>query len=174
MPKFNIISQFLKDISFESPNVLDFFFKKDNGQAKIEINLDINIKGADNNLFMVDLITKVHSKLEADNKTIFMIESTYTGMVQYDEKDEETKKKTLLIDVPTLLFPSVRSLVTRLTAESGFPAFVMQPVDFADLYAQRQNAEKQAASTQKPANQQEQIFVDKKWCLWTPFFIYKN
>ena len=152
MPKFNIISQFLKDISFESPNVPELFFKQDNGQAKIEINLDINIKGADNNLFMVDLITKVHSKLEADNKTIFMIESTYTGMVQYEEKDEETKKKTLLIDVPTLLFPSVRSLVTRLTAESGFPAFVMQPVDFADLYAQRQNAEKTAA-TQKPANQ---------------------
>ena len=152
MPKFNIISQFLKDISFESPNVPELFFKQDNGQSKIEINLYINIKGADNNLFMVDLITKVHSKLEADNKTIFMIESTYTGMVQYEEKDEETKKKTLLIDVPTLLFPSVRSLVTRLTAESGFPAFVMQPVDFADLYAQRQNAEKTAA-TQKPANQ---------------------
>ena len=152
MPKFNIISQFLKDISFESPNVPELFFKQDNGQAKIEINLDINIKGADNNLFMVDLITKVHSKLEKDNKTIFMIESTYTGMVQYEEKDEETKRKTLLIDVPTLLFPSVRAMVTRLTAESGFPAFVMQPVDFADLYEQRQKAAA-AKETPKPANQ---------------------
>ena len=153
MPKFNIISQFLKDISFESPNVPELFFKQDNGQAKIEINLDINIKGADNNLFMVDLITKVHSKLEKDNKTIFMIESTYTGMVQYEEKDEEIKKKTLLIDVPTLLFPSVRAMVTRLTSESGFPAFVMQPVDFADLYEQRQKAATNQAATPKPANQ---------------------
>ena len=152
MPKFNIISQFLKDISFESPNVPELFFKQDNGQAKIEINIDINIKGAENNLFMVDLITKVHSKLEKDNKTIFMIESTYTGMVQYEEKDEETKKKTLLIDVPTLLFPAVRAMVTRLTAESGFPAFVMQPVDFADLYEQRQKAAANQA-TPKPANQ---------------------
>ncbi|MBR0212406.1 MAG: protein-export chaperone SecB [Alphaproteobacteria bacterium] len=152
MPKFNIISQFLKDISFESPNVPELFFKQDNGQAKIEINIDINIKGADNNLFMVDLITKVHSKLEKDNKTIFMIESTYTGMVQYEEKDEEAKKKTLLIDVPTLLFPAVRAMVTRLTAESGFPAFVMQPVDFADLYEQRQKAAANQ-STPKPANQ---------------------
>ena len=152
MPKFNIISQFLKDISFESPNVPELFFKQDNGQAKIEINIDINIKGADNNLFMVDLITKVHSKLEKDNKTIFMIESTYTGMVQYEEKDEEAKKKTLLIDVPTLLFPAVRAMVTRLTAESGFPAFVMQPVDFADLYEQRQKAAANQA-TPKPANQ---------------------
>ena len=75
MPKFNIISQFLKDISFESPNVPELFFKQDNGQAKIEINIDINIKGSENNLFMVDLITKVHSKLEKDDKTIFLIES---------------------------------------------------------------------------------------------------
>ncbi len=151
MPKFNIISQFLKDISFESPNVPELFFKQDNTQAKLEMNIDINIKGAENNLFMVDLVTKVHSKLEKDEKTIFMIESTYTGMVQYDEKDEETKKRTLLIDVPTLLFPSVRALVTRLTAESGFPAFVMPVVDFADLYEQRQNGANK--ETPKPANQ---------------------
>jgi len=93
MPKFNIISQFLKDISFESPNVPELFFKQDSGSAKMEINIDINIKGAENNLFMVDLITRVHSKLENDDKTVFMIESTYTGMVQYEEKDEETKKE---------------------------------------------------------------------------------
>ena len=149
MPKFNIISQFLKDISFESPNVPELFFKQDNTPAKLEMNIDINIKGAENNLFMVDLITKVHSKLEKDDKTVFLIESTYTGMVQYEEKDEETKKRTLLIDVPTLLFPSVRAMVTRLTAESGFPAFVMPVVDFADMYEQRMKN----AQQQKPANQ---------------------
>ena len=152
MPKFNIISQFLKDISFESPNVPELFFKQENNPAKLEMNIDINIKGSENNLFMVDLITKVHSKIEKDDKTVFMIESTYTGMVQYEEKDEETKKKTLLIDIPTILFPSVRAMVTRLTAESGFPAFVMQPVDFADLYEQRQKAAA-AKETPKPANQ---------------------
>ncbi len=140
MANFNIISQFLKDISFESPNVPELFFKNDNGQAKLEINIDIQIKGADNNLFMVDLITKVHSKLDAGDKSIFLIESTYSGLVQLDGEasDEEDKKRTLLIDVPTLLFPSVRALITRLTSESGFPTFTMQPVDFAQLYEQKQ------------------------------------
>ena len=133
MAKFNIISQFLKDISFESPNVPELFFKSDNGQAKLEINIDIQIKGAENNLFMVDL------KLEAGDKSIFLIESTYSGLVQMEEeKDEEAKKRTLLIDVPTLLFPAVRALITRLTSESGFPTFAMQPVDFAQLYEQKQ------------------------------------
>ena len=69
MAKFNIISQFLKDFSFESPNVPELFFKSDNGQAKLEINIDIQIKGAENNLFMVDLIIKAHSKLEKDDKS---------------------------------------------------------------------------------------------------------
>ncbi len=145
MAKFNIISQFLKDFSFENPNVPELFFKQENTQAKLEINIDIQIKGSENNLFMVDLITKVHSKLEANEKSIFLIESTYSGLVQMEEeKDEEAKKRTLLIDVPTLLFPAVRALITRVTSESGFPAFTMQPVDFAQLYAQR-NAKKEEA-----------------------------
>ena len=145
MAKFNIISQFLKDFSFENPNVPELFFKQENTQAKLEINIDIQIKGSENNLFMVDLITKIHSKLDAGDKSIFMIESTYSGLVQMEEeKDEEVKKRTLLIDVPTLLFPTVRALITRVTSESGFPAFTMQPVDFAQLYAQR-NAKKEEA-----------------------------
>ncbi|MFQ6739571.1 MAG: protein-export chaperone SecB [Alphaproteobacteria bacterium] len=145
MSKFKIITQFLKDISFESPNVPDLFFKQDNGQGKIEINIDIQIKGAENNVFMVDLITRVHSKLEKDDKSIFLIESTYSGLVQMEEeKDEESKKRTLLIDVPTALFPSVRALVTRLTSESGFPPFAMQPVDFEAMYEQKKS--------QQPAN----------------------
>lgn len=130
----------MKDISFESPNVPELFFKQDGGQAKLEINIDIQIKGAENNLFMVDLITKVHSKLEADEKSIFLIESNYSSLVQMEEeKDEEARKRTLLIDIPTLLFPTVRGLVTRLTSESGFPTVNMPPVDFAELYEQKNN-----------------------------------
>ncbi|MGN0916773.1 MAG: protein-export chaperone SecB [Candidatus Enterousia sp.] len=37
-----------------------------------------------------------------------------------------------------MLFPAVRALITRLTSESGFPTFAMQPVDFAQLYEQKQ------------------------------------
>ena len=153
MPKFNIISQFLKDISFESPNVPELFFKQDSNPAKLEMNIDINVKGAENNLYMIDLITRVHSKLEKEDKTVFLIESTYSGLVQCEEKDDDTKRKLFFIDVPTLLLPYVRSLVTRLTAESGFPPFTMPLVDFAQLYEQRQQQAAKQSAEQKPANQ---------------------
>ena len=138
MPQFNLISQFLKDFSFESPNVPELFFKQENSQAKMEINIDIQIKGTENNLYMVDLIVKLHSKLEQGDKSIFMIETTYSGLVQTEKTEkEEELKRTLLIEIPALLFPSVRALVTRATAESGFPPFSMQPVDFQKLYEEK-------------------------------------
>ena len=82
--KFNIITQFLKDISFESPNVPELFFKQDSTPAKMEMNIDIQVKGAENNLFMVDLITKAHSPLEEGKKTVFLCESTFSGLVQME------------------------------------------------------------------------------------------
>ncbi len=138
MSKMQVISQFLKDFSFESPNVPQLFFQKENGQAKMDINLDIQIKGTDNNLYMVDLIVKMHSKLEEGDKSIFMTDITYSGLVQVeDTKDETELKETLLITVPELLFPNVRSLVLRVTSESGFPPFYMQQVDFKKMYEEQ-------------------------------------
>jgi len=138
MANFNIISQFLKDFSFESPNVPELFFKQENGQAKMEINIDLQVKGAEGGLYMTDLIVKLHSKLEEGDKTIFMIDCTFTGLAQM-EKDasEDAVKKETLIDVPTLLFPHVRALVGRITSESGFPPFTMQTVDFKEMYEQK-------------------------------------
>lgn len=138
MPQFNLISQFLKDFSFESPNVPELFFKQENGQAKMEITIDIPVKGTENNLYMVDLVVKLHSKLEAGDKSIFLIEATYSGLVQMEKTDnEEELKRTLLVEVPALLFPNVRALVARATTESGFPPFLMQPVDFNKMYEEK-------------------------------------
>jgi preprotein translocase subunit SecB len=141
MAQFNLISQFLKDFSFESPNVPELFFAKENSQAKIDLNVDLQVKGADNNVYMVDLVAKLHSKIDANDKSLFLIECTYSGMVQVeDTKDEAELQQVLLIDIPTLLFPTVRALVARVTFESGFPPFAMQPIDFKKLYASKQQA----------------------------------
>jgi preprotein translocase subunit SecB len=121
-------------MSFESPNVPQLFFKQENSPAKMEINLDIQIKGADNNLYMVDLVAKVHSKLEADDKTIFRIDMVYSGLVSAKFNKEEELQRALLVDIPTLLFPNVRALVLRMTGDSGFPPFAMPPFNFQERY----------------------------------------
>ena len=134
MAEFNLIQQFLKKFQFDSPSVPELFFKSENTQAKMDINLDIQIKSSENKLYMVDLITKMNSILEND-KVVFTIDSVYSALVQIDKSEnEEDLRRTLLINTPTLIFPNVRALVLRATAESGFPPFAMQVVDFEDLY----------------------------------------
>ena len=74
MAQFNLISQFLKDISFESPNVPELFFKQESDKAKLEIAIDLQVKGAEGGLYMTDVILKLSSKMEeGEKKTIFMI-----------------------------------------------------------------------------------------------------
>ncbi|MDR1027176.1 MAG: protein-export chaperone SecB [Rickettsiales bacterium] len=135
MADFKLISQFLKKLSFDSPSVPELFFKQENTQAKMDINLDIQIKSSENKLYMVDLLAKLESKLDAAGKVVFSIDAVYSALVQIDKSEnEEDLKHTLLVSVPQIMFPSVRALVLRDTAESGFPPFMMQPVDFEELY----------------------------------------
>jgi preprotein translocase subunit SecB len=86
---------------------------------------------------MVDLIAKLHSKLD-NSKTVFQIDAVYSALVQVEkDKGEEDIKHSLLVEVPTQLFPNIRALVLRATAESGFPPFQMQIVDFEELYKEK-------------------------------------
>jgi preprotein translocase subunit SecB len=136
MAQYKIISSFLKKLSFDSPNVPELFFKQDNTNAKMDINIDIQIKSSEDKIFMVDLVAKLHSKLDdSAAKTVFEIDGVYSALVQI-EKDsaEDDVKRTLLVNIPEQIFPNMRALVLRLTAESGFPPFQMQPVDFEELY----------------------------------------
>lgn len=140
MKKFDLITEFLKNVSFESPNVPALFFQKGNEQAQISINIDIQVKGADNNLYMVDLIVCLNSLLNTDNSIIFAVVCIYSGLVHVEKcENEEELRRTLMIDVPTMIFPSAKTLIEQIIMTSGFPPFKMQSVDFNALYENRQS-----------------------------------
>jgi preprotein translocase subunit SecB len=140
LAEYKLISQFLKKFEFDSPSVPELFFKHENTQAKMDISLDIQIKSSEDKLYMIDLLTKLHSKLD-ESKTVFQIDSVYSALVRIEKSEnEEDLRHTLLVDAPGQIFPFVRSMVLRATAESGFPPFQMQIVDFEELYKNK-NAE---------------------------------
>lgn len=147
--EMKLIAQFMKDCSFENPNAPEFFFKKEGGKADVSLSIDIQIKKTENNLYMVDLITKTTNQLQEDKKTIFLIELVYSGLVSIKgTEDEKEIKRKLLVDVPNLLFPNVRALILRLTGESGYPPLILTPVDFEELYQRKQEQSKEPT----PAN----------------------
>ncbi|MDE7305674.1 MAG: protein-export chaperone SecB [Alistipes sp.] len=140
MRPFNLISQFLKDFSFNSPNTPELFFSQEDSSAKIETNIDIQVKGAKNNLYMVNLLVKLDSILDKNQQPIFSISIDYRGLVEIEHPDnDEIVKKTLMIDVPQFLFPYIHHLVLQISSDSGFPPYSMQPFDFEMLYKDKED-----------------------------------
>ncbi|MBN1783398.1 MAG: protein-export chaperone SecB [Alphaproteobacteria bacterium] len=139
-PPLAIISQFVKDFSFEAPNSPQLFFNKEPVEANLKLNIDIKVKKLNDELFTVDLVTKVHNTTKKDDKSIFMIELVYSGLVGLNMPEEE-HKHALLVQTPQYLFPAVRALISRITSESGFPPFNMALVDFEAMYKERQKKE---------------------------------
>lgn len=140
MNTFNLITQFLKDCSFNSPNAPELFFYQHDTSAKIETNIDIQVKGAENNLYMVNLLIELHSILDKNQQPIFSFSVDYRGLIQIEctDNDENIEKK-LMVDVPQLLFPYVQQLVLQISGASGFPPYLMPQIDFEELYEQKKN-----------------------------------
>ncbi len=134
MPKFEILNQFIKDLSFEAPNSPKIFFDKIEDKPNMEINLEVKSTPVNENLFEIVLHIKVKNSVKEN--VLFFIDLSYGAMVVLHEKDEEVRKNILLKSVPAHIFPFVRSLIAELTKESGFMPLVLQPIDFNVLQAQ--------------------------------------
>lgn len=143
--ELSILVQFIKDLSFESPNSpKSLQGPGENPQLNVNVNVQASPQGE--NVYEVDL--NFEAKATSDDGVIYNIELVYAGMFRLAGIPEEYLQPVLFVDCPTLLFPFARRIVADLTQEGAFPPLLLDPVDFAGLY--RQNAaqlQQQAAQT---------------------------
>jgi preprotein translocase subunit SecB len=143
-----VLAQYIKDLSFESPNVHKLF---EGGAEAPNLRVEVNVNASKVSNAAFESV--INFKAEATNKlgTIYDLELAYAGMFQVDNLPEPALEPFLLIDCPQLLFPFVRRLVADLTREGGFPPLLLDPINFANLFAKRQQ-ELRAQAQAKPAN----------------------
>jgi preprotein translocase subunit SecB len=132
-PAAGIISQYVKDLSFENPNAPAVYQWQ--GQPKIEVGFDIGAYKLNEELHEVTL--KVTVRANADDQTAFAVELLYAGLVGMRNVPEEQIQPFLLAETPRLLFPFVRQIVNHTVQEGGFPPLLLDPIDFGGLYMQR-------------------------------------
>lgn len=126
--------QYIKDLSFESPNA-PMSLRPSNEQPRIEVTVNINVQRLQGDTFEVALQTVVSAK--AQEKTTFLVDLTYAGVFTLEEMPEHEKEPVLLVYCPSLLFPFVRRVVADVTRDGGFPPLMVDPIDFASLYQTR-------------------------------------
>jgi len=136
---FKILTEFIKDMSSETPDVQSYLFVKDN-ITKYHLNIDITSKALKNKLIEVNTTLKFEDKELNERKSNF--EMTYTSIVKIDEKviNKKELEKILLCDVQNKIYPNLEKVFLDLLHNSGFSKVKFdKKVDFKKLYNERFN-----------------------------------
>jgi preprotein translocase subunit SecB len=148
--RFQINTQYVKDLSFENPNAPVIYLKMRENPS-ISVNVDVRAQRLQDNVFEVVLSTDVQAHAEED--AAFILELSYGALVSVGETIAESDyEELLLIEVPRYLFPFVRDIITTSTRDGSFPPLLINPVDFRKLYeSRRRSAEASAQQTSATA-----------------------
>ena len=137
--KFNILGQYIKDMSSETPDTETYIYVKDN-ISKYELNIDITSKAVKNKMVEVNTIMKFEDKSEVKKKSYFEI--TYATIVKISDEvlDKKELEKILLSDVETKIYPDLEKSFLDMLHNSGYKDVQFEKkVNFEELYKQRFN-----------------------------------
>lgn len=143
-PSFQIQRVYLKDISLEQPNAPEILLNQ--GEPKLEVQVDIQANQLDDVNFHVTLIGTVTTKI--DDKVLFLVEAQQSGIFEIRHMPEEQISPLLAIACPTILFPYLRSNIADMISRAGFQPVHLAEINFHALYEQRmaQSGQAQASS----------------------------
>ncbi len=124
---------YIKDVSFEAPNSPGVFLEEAiSPETKINLANTHDKIGDDS----YDVCLKIRVESTYDDKTIFIAEVEQAGVFVIKGYTEDEIKGLIAVFCPNTLFPYIRELVSSLVTKAGFPALLLQPINFDALYAQ--------------------------------------
>jgi preprotein translocase subunit SecB len=137
-PGIRILAQYIRDLSFESPLAPESL-RGGPAQPQVDLGVELNARGRPDGFYEVEL--KLSAKALRDDQPVFVVELLYAGLFQIIGITGPDLEAILMIECPRYLFPFARRVVADMTGEGGFPPFMLEPIDFAGIYASRKAAE---------------------------------
>jgi preprotein translocase subunit SecB len=132
-PQVGVISQYVKDLSFENPNAPAVY----QWQTQPKIEVDFNIGSAKLNDEIYEVALRIEVRASADDQTAFAVDLLYAGLIGMRNVSEADAQPFLLAEAPRLLFPFARQIVSQTVQEGGFPPLLLDPIDFHALFLAR-------------------------------------
>lgn len=145
-----INAQFLRDLSFENPNAPMSFMAM---QQSPEISVDMNVRHRSIQGRTHESVLKVSASAKTGETTAFVVECEYAGIVTFgDDISDDNIEALLVVEVPRLLFPFARQVVTEAVQGGGFPPLLINPIDFRIFLAKKKAADAAAAQAGDAVN----------------------
>ncbi len=137
--KYEIVLNYIKDLSVEIPDAQTFIFSKEY-ITKYTLGINVTTKAMKND--MIEVITKLHYKDPNDNKRKSYFEISYATVIKIIDKNlkKDDLEKIILIEVQNEIYPGLEKIFLNVIKDAGFPDLALEKkVDFEKLYNQRFN-----------------------------------
>ena len=134
---FKIISKFIKDVSFEIPDVQAFVMLEKEA-TNYSLNFDIKSKSYKKNI--IEVITTLKIAPNQNVKHKILTEITCSALVSIETNFENKKEleKIILIKIPTEVYPILYETFFFLFKQTGLKNIeIDKKVDFEKLYNER-------------------------------------
>ena len=136
---YKILSQYIKDMSSETPDVETYLFVKDN-ISKYYLNIDITSKPLKNKLVEINTTMKFEDKEQNEKKSYFEIVYATIISVGNEVKEKKELEKIILCDVQKKIYPELEKAFLNLVHNSGYQGIKLEKkIDFEQLYNSRFN-----------------------------------
>ena len=134
---YKIISKFIKDISFEIPDV-EALTMLEKDLSNYNLNFDIKSKSFKKNIIEVNTILKMTPNDKVKHK--ILTEINYTALVSIEDnfENKEELEKIVLIKVPQEIYPTLYETFVFLLKQSGIKNIdINKEVNFQKMYESR-------------------------------------
>ena len=150
LPQAAIQRIYVKDLSFEAPNLPELFSVEYKPKIKMEMNSKSRMVADDN----YEVILTISVKSELEEKTVFLAEVQQAGIFFVKNVSEDQLQHTLSVMAPGTLYPYVRETIASLIGKTGFPPVQLAPINFQALYMQKLQQAKAADKTEEKTDAQ--------------------
>ena len=137
---YKIISKFIKDISFEIPNVQTFVMLE---KEILNYNLNFDIKSKPYKEKIIEVNTILRLTPNQDVKHKMLTEINLTTLVSIEEQFDDKKEleKIILIKIPTEVYPTLYETFIYLFKQAGVKELnIEKRVDFEKMYNDRKKS----------------------------------
>ena len=135
--KYNIISKFIKDLSFEIPSA-ETYVMLDKEISKYNLVFDVTSKQFKKNIIEVNTILKLIANDQVKKKIHVEINITALVSVEGDLNDKISLEKIILVNVPTDVYPTLYDTFIFLFSNSEIKNInINKKIDFEKLYNER-------------------------------------
>ena len=134
---YQIISQFIKDVSFEIPDAKTFVMLEKE-ISKYNLNFDIKSKPFKERIVEVNTILRLTPNHEVKHK--ILTEINLAAMVSLDKNygDKKELEKIILVKVPTEVYPTLYETFIYLFSKAGIENITIEKeVNFEKLYNEK-------------------------------------